>query len=129
MPQATVIPVLPYPHTGDAVVWLCKAFGFTVRLRIAKHRAQLNVADGAIIVRSGLGPSHSVMVRVEDVDAHCRHACENGARVTSPLTDYPYGERQYTVEDFAGHDWTFSQTLADVDPPEWPPEWGGVTQR
>ena len=119
MPQATVIPVVPYPDVRAAVDWLCGAFGFTIRLRIGRHRAQLNVADGAIVVRSGLGPSHSVMVRVEDVDAHCRHACEYGARVTSPLTDYPYGERQYTVEDFADHDWTFSQTIADVDPSEW----------
>ena len=124
MPQATVIPVVPYPDVRAAVDWLCGAFGFTIRLRIGRYRAQLNVADGAIVVRSGLGPSHSVMVRVEDVDAHCRHASAYGARVTSPLTDYPYGERQYTVEDFAGHDWTFSQTIADVDPSEW----GGVTQ-
>ena len=31
-------------------------------------------------------------------------------------TDFPYGERQYEAEDPAGHRWTFSETLADVDP-------------
>jgi hypothetical protein len=33
--------------------------------------------------------------------------------------DYPYGERQYSVEDFAGHRWTFTQSIADVAPEEW----------
>ena len=34
-------------------------------------------------------------------------------------TDFEYGERQYRAEDPAGHQWTFSQTLADVAPEEW----------
>jgi len=30
-----------------------------------------------------------------------------------------YGERQYGAEDPSGHQWTFSETLADVAPEEW----------
>jgi hypothetical protein len=30
--------------------------------------------------------------------------------------DFEYGERQSTAEDFAGRQWTFSETLADVAP-------------
>jgi uncharacterized glyoxalase superfamily protein PhnB len=33
-----------------------------------------------------------------------------------------YGERQYSAEDPWGHRWTFSQTVADVDPRDW----GGI---
>ena len=44
-----------------------------------------------------------------------------GLTITAPA-DYPYGERQYTVEDLGGHRWTFSQTIADVDPKTW----GGI---
>jgi len=33
--------------------------------------------------------------------------------------DYPYGERQYTAEDLAGHVWTFSLSINDVAPEEW----------
>jgi uncharacterized glyoxalase superfamily protein PhnB len=130
MPQATVIPVLGYPDVGKAVDWLCDAFGFTVRLRIGTHRAQLNVGDGAMAVtedrsdgRSGpndsVRPFHSVMVRVEDVDAHCAQARRLGARILQPPTDFPYGERQYTAEDLAGHVWTFSESIADVAPEDW----------
>ena len=38
-------------------------------------------------------------------------------------TDFEYGERQYTAEDLAGHQWTFSETLADVAPEAW----GGIS--
>ena len=59
MPASTVIPELAYPDIGEAVAWLSYAFGFTVRLRIGNHRAQLNVGDGAIVITEwqGLGES------------------------------------------------------------------------
>jgi uncharacterized glyoxalase superfamily protein PhnB len=59
------------------------------------------------------------MVRVDDVDVHHDRAQLRGARVLHPPTDYPYGERQYEVEDPAGHRWTFSETIADVAPEDW----------
>jgi uncharacterized glyoxalase superfamily protein PhnB len=115
--------VLAYPDVGAAIDWLRDTFGFTLRLRIASHRAQLNIGDGAIAITEQRDPvgrsSDSVMVRVENVDSHHQHAIQHGARVIDPPADYPFGERQYTVEDFAGHRWTFSQSFADVDPKEW----------
>jgi uncharacterized glyoxalase superfamily protein PhnB len=59
------------------------------------------------------------MVRVEDVRAHCELARTSGARILMAPTDFEYGERQYTAEDPAGHQWTFSETLADVAPEDW----------
>jgi uncharacterized glyoxalase superfamily protein PhnB len=133
MPAPTVIPELAYHDVGEAVDWLCAAFGFTLRLRIANHRAQLNVGDnGAMVVTergrrendsSAIDRAHSVMVRVEDIDRHHDRAKRLGARILRPPTDYPYGERQYTAEDLGGHCWTFSQSIADVDPADW----GGTT--
>jgi uncharacterized glyoxalase superfamily protein PhnB len=119
MPRASVIPTLGYEDVGEAVDWLCRAFGFTERLRIGDHRSQLVYGEGAVVVTErGAAPSQ-VMVRVDDADAHHEQAARHGARIVSPPTDYPYGERQYTAEDPAGHHWTFSQTIADVDPAEW----------
>jgi uncharacterized glyoxalase superfamily protein PhnB len=129
IPAATVIPVLIYPDVREAVAWLCAAFGFVERVRIGEnHRAQLRFGDGAVIVGDVRGDrhpprrdevTHSVMVRVEDVRAHCERATESGARILTEPTDFEYGERQYTAEDPAGHQWTFSETLADVAPEEW----------
>ena len=44
---------------------------------------------------------------------------EHGARIIRDPEDFPYGERQYTCVDPAGHSWTFSETVRDVDPPDW----------
>ena len=133
IPRATVIPVLAYPEVNQAAAWLCDAFGFSVRLRIGSHRVQLNVGDGAVIitelrpneVNAALGIGHSIMVRVEDADAHCKRAREHGVRITQDPATYPYGERQYSAEDFAGHSWKFSQSVADADPAEW----GGTAEQ
>jgi uncharacterized glyoxalase superfamily protein PhnB len=131
MPNSTVIPELAYLDVEEAIEWLCEAFGFTLRLRIGEHRGQLNIGDGAMVlterrgrpgVRSDL--AQSVMVRVEDVAAHHARAAEYGARILAPPADHPYGERQYSVEDLGGHAWTFSQSLADVDPASWGAEPG-----
>jgi uncharacterized glyoxalase superfamily protein PhnB len=80
--------------------------------------------DGAVIVTGGRDDpvGHSVLVQVGDVDAHHGRALIAGARILSPPSDYPYGERQYMAEDLGGHRWTFSQSIEDVDPASW----GGV---
>ncbi len=59
------------------------------------------------------------MVRVDEIERHYERALAFGAGVVSAPTDYPYGERQYTVKDFAGHVWTLSQSIADVNPEDW----------
>jgi uncharacterized glyoxalase superfamily protein PhnB len=129
IPASTVIPVLIYPDVREAVEWLGAAFGFVERVRIGEnHRSQLSVGEGAVIIgdvrkeRRAPRPgevTHSVMVRVDDARAHCERAREHGAQIVMEPTDFEYGERQYTAQDPAGHQWTFSETLADVAPEEW----------
>lgn len=139
IPDASVIPVLIYPDVRKAVTWLTDAFGFTERLRIGEnHRSQLRFGDsGALIVADVRGDrrpprpgevTHSVMVRVEDARAHCEHARAHGARILAEPADFEYGERQYSAEDPFGHQWTFSQTLADVAPRQWGGELAEDTQ-
>ena len=129
IPSPLVIPVLVYPDVREAVAWLTEAFGFVERLQIGEdHRSQLSFGDGALIVgdvrhdrvppRPGESTS-SVLVRVEDAYAHCEHARAHGATITMEPTDFEYGERQYHATDPWGHQWTFGQTLDDVDPAHW----------
>ena len=132
IPAAAVVPVLIYPDVRAAVAWLTEAFGFEERLQIGEHhRSQMRAGGGAVIigdVRHDRRPprpgeaTHSVMVRVDDARAHCERARANGATILMEPTDFEYGERQYTAADPAGHQWTFSETLEDVDPASW----GGI---
>jgi uncharacterized glyoxalase superfamily protein PhnB len=122
IPRATVIPELGYPDVTVAADWLSRAFGFTVRLRIANHRIQMNVGDGAIVLveaAHAADHTHGMMVRVPNVTMHHDQAAKAGAKILSPLADYPYGERQYTAQDPAGHRWKFSESIADVAPESW----------
>jgi uncharacterized glyoxalase superfamily protein PhnB len=132
IPRATVIPVLAYPDVNEAAAWLCNAFGFGVRLRIGNHRIQLNVGDGAVIVRemrpnelnAARGVGCSITIRVDDADAYCSRAKSHGAQITQEPVTHQYGERQYNAVDFAGYSWTFSQSVADIHPRDW----GGVAE-
>ena len=133
IPPSPVIPVLTYPDVRAAVDWLVAAFGLEERVWIGdNHRCQLRLGDGALIAADasngrrppGAGEiTHSVMVRVDDARSHCERARGAGALIRMEPTDFPFGERQYTAEDLAGHRWTFSETVADVEPEQW----GGVS--
>jgi uncharacterized glyoxalase superfamily protein PhnB len=128
-PPVSVTPVLSYPDVMEAVAWLARVFGFAEHVRIGDHRSQLGLGDGALIVADAthgrrppddsLGVTHSVLVRVDDVDSHHVQAQSAGATIVSPPTDTAYGERQYSATDPAGHHWTFTQSIADVAPEEW----------
>jgi len=141
-PAGSVVPTLVYEDVAQAIDWLCGAFGFKERFRYGPQGrvagAQLAVGEGAVmlsVARAGQGPGWAdnaefrpprdgevsvvLSVHVEDVDQHFERAEQFGARILHPPTDYPFGERQYTAEDLAGHRWAFSQSIADVAPEEW----------
>src|SRR5579862_4623349 len=93
VPPCTVIPELYYPDVTAAADWLCKAFGFAVRLRIGDHRIQMKFADGCLIIAEATpdrgqtadggfaaGRAHSVMIRVGNADSLCERARQAGAR-------------------------------------------------
>ncbi|HEY4199781.1 MAG TPA: VOC family protein [Devosiaceae bacterium] len=124
MPDSIIIPELAYVDIGQAADWLCNAFGFSARLWIADHRAQLVLDGGAIVLTQtpALAAGVNLMVRVEHLDAHYERSTAAGAEIVREPESYPFGERQYTCRDPGGHVWTFSQSIADMDPVTW----GGV---
>ena len=126
MPASTVIPVLAYPSVAEAVAWLSAAFGFTLRLGIGDHRAQLNAGDGAIVVIGGARAGRdargrdSIMVRVDDARRPLRAGASR--RHDLDADRLPYGERQYTALDSAATPGR-SETLRRVDPRDWAATW------
>jgi uncharacterized glyoxalase superfamily protein PhnB len=137
-PPGVVVPTLIDDDVPAAAAWLCRVFGFTVRLVAGTSHAQLACGEGAGVMLRGLriedvgggtvrtfeppgdGPiGIALLIAVDDVDAHDREALKQGASIDAAPVTYPYGERQYAARDLAGHRWTFSQTVDDVDPASW----------
>jgi uncharacterized glyoxalase superfamily protein PhnB len=130
MPACAVIPELVYEDVPAAIEWLTDHFGFVERWRVGDHRAQLSFEGSTIVVTEprtskALAGRQSLMVRIDDVEAHHARARERGVEILEPPRDFSYGERQYTVADLGGHHWTFSESIADVAPEDW----GGTSNR
>ena len=127
---------LYYDDPAQAIDWLCRAFGFEVRLKVEGDggeivHSELVYGDGLIMVSEpktekfpqtrspsqvGGGNTINLMVYVDDVEAHCTRAREAGAVVVSELKTSDYGEeywsdRSYEVRDLGGHHWWFCQRL------------------
>ena len=132
LPDATFIPVRSYPDLDAAVFWLREVVGARERLRVpgdhGPHRVQLTVGHGAVVVAAwdaastpatGGRPPAVLIVRVPDVNAAYERALALGASGLTPPADQPFGERQASVRDPAGHVWTLTETIADVHPASW----------
>jgi uncharacterized glyoxalase superfamily protein PhnB len=132
---------LYYDNPQQAIDWLCRAFGFEVRLKVEGDEgeivhSELAFGDGIIMV-SGVAPkpdrpwlnyrksppqasgnTQNLMVYVDDVEAHCARARAAGAKIDSEPENHDYGEeywsdRSYGAEDIGGHHWWFTQRLRD----------------
>lgn len=130
-----------YEDAAAAIDWLCRVFGFEVRLKVEGEsgrieHSELTLGDGLIMVGSA-GGSHRAIplpcksprslggaitqclcVYLDDVDAHHARVQRAGARVIEPPMTNDYGEqywsdRSYRVEDLEGHQWFFVQRVRD----------------
>ena len=122
-----LLPYLFFDDPAAAIPWLCDAFGFEERFRLTLPggevaHAEVCIDDGVVMI-GNVGPRNaerpktnrsSVYVFVDDVDAHCERARDNGAEIIQPPADQPFGDRIYLALDLEGHEWYFAQHLRDV---------------
>ena len=133
-----------YEDPSRAIDWLCRVFGFEIRIRIegengSVEHSELEYGQGLVMV-SGVqakpgkpwtyrtspralsgANTQSMMVFVDDVEAHCAAARAEGAKVISEPTTSDYGpnywtDRTYEAEDLEGHHWWFVQRLREQAP-------------
>lgn len=127
-----------YDDAGEAIDWLCRVFGFEVRLKVEGEggrieHSELVMGDGLILVSSagkrpgvpGASPrsvggknTQSLLVFVDDPDAHCARARAAGAIIHDEPETHDYGEeywadRTYRAEDLEGHQWWFTHRVRD----------------
>lgn len=127
-----------YDDPKAAIDWLCRAFGFELRLKVEGedgrlHHCELVFAEALVMVggtggtepyqklfrspmSSGGGVTQALMLFVDDVDAHHARAIAAGARVVREPATNDYGpqywtDRSYGALDLEGHLWWFVQRL------------------
>jgi uncharacterized glyoxalase superfamily protein PhnB len=129
-----------YQDAAAAIDWLCRAFGFEVRLKVEGdggriEHSELTFGAGVIMVGQE-GPNadrphrapfrspktiggyntQSLMVYVDDAGAHCERARAAGATISSDPSVHDYGEdhwadRSYGAIDPEGHHWWFTERV------------------
>lgn len=131
---------LHYRDPARMIDWLCEAFGFELRIKVEGEggrveHSELTYGDGVVMVGSERtddaverfgnrwlspltagGNTQSLMLYVDDVDAHCAQARAAGARIVSEPSLHDYGDdhwadRSYGCVDPEGHTWWFSQRI------------------
>jgi uncharacterized glyoxalase superfamily protein PhnB len=121
---------LAYADERAALDFLTRAFGF-------REEARLDNPDGSFMAWLGFGgsvvmigradpalrqhspqetarPTAMLNLRVEDVDAHYRHAVAQGARIVTDLEDTLWGHRRYEAVDPEGNRWHVLQESAQT---------------
>jgi uncharacterized glyoxalase superfamily protein PhnB len=131
VPSDSVIPHISYQNVVEACEWLIRVFGFReafrygepvsgVQVLLGQVCVMLHVAKEGSLTPAQLGYGTQMLtIIVEDVDAHYVKTIAGGARIVEELHETIYGERQYGVEDLAGHRWIFSRHAKDLDPADW----------
>jgi uncharacterized glyoxalase superfamily protein PhnB len=141
-----ITPAVYYEEPQRAIDWLCRAFGFEVRLKVEGEGGRIEHSelsfgpDGLIMVGTADGRgekewqklyasprslggkgTQGLALFVDDVEAHCAHARAQGARIfcepqTSDYGDDYWSDRSYGALDPEGHLWWFIQRLRNPRP-------------
>lgn len=128
-----------YPDASAAIDWLCKAFGFEVRLRVDGEAGRVVHSEleylGGLIGATDAGnadkPDHAgtapetigggntqnLFAYVDDIEAHCARARAAGAQIViepkvSDYGDEYWSDKSYGCVDVGGHHWWFAQRLS-----------------
>ena len=130
----SVTPYLVCDGAAKAIDFYTRAFGATELFRLPMGdkvgHAEILIGDSHVMLSDEwpdmnlLGPKHrggptaSLMVYVDDVDAMFKRAVEAGGTVEREVENQFWGDRTGTVIDPFGHRWTLSTHVEEVAPDE-----------
>jgi uncharacterized glyoxalase superfamily protein PhnB len=127
-----------YADPNAAIDWLCKAFGFELRLKVEGDageiaHSELMLEEALVMVGGasgsepwqaiyrtpqaiGGGITQALCFHIDDVDAHHEKALAAGAKIvreprTSDYGDDYWADRSYGALDPEGHLWWFMQRV------------------
>jgi PhnB protein len=129
----TITPYLAVANASDAIEYYKRAFGAKERLRMQNPdggvgHAELEIGDSLVMLSEPFpqstvrpptergGPTASVFMYVEDVDAVVQKAVDEGASIEMEVTDMFWGDRFGTITDPFGQVWSIATHVEDVSP-------------
>jgi len=132
----SVTPYLVVDGAAEAIRFYEKAFGASEVLRMPMGdsgrlaHAEIRIGDSHVMLadefpdqgilgpRSRGGPTSSLMIYLDDVDAAFATALAAGAREERPPENQFWGDRMGTLLDPFGHRWTLATHIEDVSEEE-----------
>ncbi|HEX9119622.1 MAG TPA: VOC family protein [Terriglobales bacterium] len=131
----TATPYLVMRHAAKALDWYHDVLGATEVMRFPTPdgkigHAEIKIGDSFIMLADecpdmgyvgpeSLGGSPGlIMIYVENVDSVFKRALDHGAKMKQELKDQFYGDRNGTIIDPFGHQWTIATHIEDVTPEE-----------
>jgi uncharacterized glyoxalase superfamily protein PhnB len=121
-----------YQDAAAAIDWLCRAFGFEVRLKVEGEggrieHSELTYGEGLVMVAQELAPgqdvggrswkallrsprslggrcTQSIMFFVDDADAHCARSRAAGAAIVEEPAVHDYGEDYWADRSYGALD-------------------------
>ena len=127
----TATPYLIIQGAASAIDFYKQAFGATELMRMAQPdgrigHAELRIGDSCVMLADEFpemgyrgpkalgGTPVSILLYFEDVDAVVARAVAAGAKLTRPVQDQFYGDRNGVIEDPFGHLWTIATHKEDL---------------
>jgi PhnB protein len=130
----SVTPYLVCDGAAQAIEFYAKAFGATELFRLPMGdkvgHAEIMIGDSHVMLsdewpdmnlrgpKARGGPTASLMVYVDDVDAMFARAVTAGAAVESAVANQFWGDRTGTLVDPFGHRWMLATHVEEVPPEE-----------
>ncbi len=131
----SITPYLVVKGAARAIAFYEQAFGAEEQLRMPEPdgrigHAELRIGDSTVMLadehpEAGArspepvgGSPVTLMLYVDDVDATVARAVAAGARITRPVANQFYGDRNGAVTDPFGHVWFVATHVEDVSPAE-----------
>jgi PhnB protein len=131
----TATPYLIIGGAANAIEFYKKVFGATEEYRMTGQdgrigHAMIRIGDSTIMMADEFpelgyrgplalgGTPVSILLYFDDADAIFDRAVAAGSQVLKPLQDQFYGDRNGTLKDPFGHQWTIATHIEDVTPEE-----------
>ena len=130
----SVTPYLVVDDAKRAIEFYARAFGAEEKFRLPMGdrigHAEIKIGDSFVMLADEFpemnhlgpnargGPTSSIVLYVQDVDASFRQALDAGATEQRPVENQFWGDRMGTLTDPFGHQWSLATHVEDVSESE-----------